>query len=485
MFDEPTPNLALPYILPAQAQKHVTHNEAVRALDALVHLTVVDRDLATPPTSPAEGRRWLVASAPTGAWAGKAGQIAAWQDGAWAFFEPREGFLAWLADEDIALGFDGSAWHPLGGPTTLAGQALQNLDRVGINATADATNRLSVAAAATLFNHAGAGHQLKLNKSAAAETGSVLFQSGFSGRAEIGTIGDDRLRVKVSADGTTFRDALTIDGASGHIGVGAAPSASVRLDLVNDSVRAGSLQLDEPAGTAIDLVWQRAGSWRWALSTSNTAESSTATGSDLVVTRYNNAGALAGTPLRITRSSGEITLTATVRTYLCRPHADNTYDLGTSSGRWVQLWAVNATIQTSDARDKTDIAALSDVTAARLVDGLAPVSFRWRSTTSPAPASELAPEADAAPVVEPIRRPGRRRHAGFLAQDMKAAFDALDLDLAAWGLSDHADPQSRQWLRPDELLPLLWAAVRATRSELAALQAQVTGQPTKPATDLP
>lgn len=28
---ETTPNLILPYIMPSQAQKHVTHNEAIRA----------------------------------------------------------------------------------------------------------------------------------------------------------------------------------------------------------------------------------------------------------------------------------------------------------------------------------------------------------------------------------------------------------------------------------------------------------------------
>ncbi len=57
-----TPNLNLPYILPAQAQKHVTHNEAIRALDALVQLCALDRDLATPPPSPADGDRYIASS---------------------------------------------------------------------------------------------------------------------------------------------------------------------------------------------------------------------------------------------------------------------------------------------------------------------------------------------------------------------------------------------------------------------------------------
>jgi len=74
-----TPNLQLPYLIAAQAQKHVTHNEALRTLDAIVQLLVLDKDLATPPGSPADGNRYIVAASPTGAWTGQAGKIAAWQ----------------------------------------------------------------------------------------------------------------------------------------------------------------------------------------------------------------------------------------------------------------------------------------------------------------------------------------------------------------------------------------------------------------------
>ena len=55
---------------------------------------------------------------------------------------------------------------------------------LGINATADATNRLTVSAPATLLTHEGAGHQLKINKALPADTASLLFQSGWQGRAE-------------------------------------------------------------------------------------------------------------------------------------------------------------------------------------------------------------------------------------------------------------------------------------------------------------
>jgi hypothetical protein len=105
-----SPNLTLPYIVAAQAQKHVTHNEALRGLDALVQLMVLDKDLSSPPGSPADGDRYIVAASPTGAWSGQAGKVAAWQDGAWAFYTPREGWRAWLADEDKLFFWDGSDW---------------------------------------------------------------------------------------------------------------------------------------------------------------------------------------------------------------------------------------------------------------------------------------------------------------------------------------------------------------------------------------
>src|SRR5690606_3298852 len=101
-----TENLSLPYIMPAQAQKHVTHNEALRALDAIVHLAVADRNLATPPDAPVEGERHIVAANAAGAWTGRDSQVAAFQDGAWAFFAPNAGWIAWITGEDKALVFD-------------------------------------------------------------------------------------------------------------------------------------------------------------------------------------------------------------------------------------------------------------------------------------------------------------------------------------------------------------------------------------------
>ena len=110
-----TPNLDLPYILPSQAQKHVTHNEAIRALDAVVQLAVLDRDLREPPGSPSNGDRYIIASDGTSDWLGHDLKIAAYQDGAWAILTPREGWQVWVSDEGSHLTWDGAGWVAPGG----------------------------------------------------------------------------------------------------------------------------------------------------------------------------------------------------------------------------------------------------------------------------------------------------------------------------------------------------------------------------------
>lgn len=203
-----TENLSLPYILPAQAQKHVTHNEALQALDALVHLAVIDTTLVAPPASPQAGDRYIVPVDATDAWTDRAGDIAAWQEGAWSFYSPQAGWIACSGTSLDLLVFDGAGWRPATTDAVLPA-------RLGINATADAPNRLALSGEASLFSHEGAGHQLKINKADTGDTASLLFQTGWSGRAEFGLAGDDNFHVKVSADGDAFTEALVIDRTTG------------------------------------------------------------------------------------------------------------------------------------------------------------------------------------------------------------------------------------------------------------------------------
>ena len=211
MTAESTPRLQLPFIMAAQAQKHVTHNESLRTLDALVQLAVKDKDLAAPPEMPAEGDAYIVAAEASGAWEGRAGAVTAFQDGAWAILEPREGWLAWVGDEAVLYVYDGEAW----GVATEAGATVNPVPLVGVNTTADTTNRLAVASEASLFTHVGDDHRQTINKATSTDTASTVYQSGYSGRAEVGLAGDDDFRFKVSPDGSTWRTALTLVGAVG------------------------------------------------------------------------------------------------------------------------------------------------------------------------------------------------------------------------------------------------------------------------------
>ncbi len=219
---EQSPRLSLSYVAPSQAQKHVTVNETFRRLDALVQGVVLSRTTAAEPASPAEGEAYILPSGASGAvWSGYAAHdLVAYQDGAWALIAPFEGLRVWVSDDDELVIYDGAAWAALSGGE---GGSSESAAKFGVNTTADATNRLAVKSDAVLFNHddvtPGSGDcQVKINKDAAGDTGALLFQTGASGRAELGLAGDDDFQVKVSADGAVWTQALVIDKDDGNAG---------------------------------------------------------------------------------------------------------------------------------------------------------------------------------------------------------------------------------------------------------------------------
>lgn len=249
MSDE-TPILSLPLILPAQAQKHVTHNEALRLLDVLVQCVVTDRNRTAPPATPEDGDRHIIGAGATGEWEGRAGWIAAFWAGGWLFIAPQRGWTARVLSENRVVVYGAAGW------VTEGGGAAQGAETFGINAAADATNRLTVAAAATLLTHDGAGHQLKLNKASAGETASLLFQTGWGGRAEMGTVGSDDFRIRVSADGASFADGAVFSAASGQARLvsgatvpdGSAAEPALAFDAESDT------GLFRPASDALGLT---------------------------------------------------------------------------------------------------------------------------------------------------------------------------------------------------------------------------------------
>ena len=157
--------------------------------------------------------------APTGAWAGHGNHVAAWQDGGWVFCVPQVGWFAYVIDESALVAWNGTAWV-----SALAMLSVfQNLALLGVGTTADATNPFSAKLNNALWvaktvAEGGDGHlRYKMSKESAAKTLSLLFQDNFSGRAEIGLTGDDDFHFKVSADGTSWVDAITIDRSTGKL----------------------------------------------------------------------------------------------------------------------------------------------------------------------------------------------------------------------------------------------------------------------------
>jgi hypothetical protein len=403
-----TPNLALPLMAAHQAQKHVTHNEALMILDMLAQLAVQSAALGLPPSSPADGERWIVAAGASGAWAGRATDVAAWQDGAWRFSIPRAGWLAYDVAASTLRMFDGAAW-------VSAFAALQNLPSLGINTTADATNRLAVKSDAALFSHddatPGTGDvRVALNKSAAARDASIALQDGYSTRALIGLLADDDLAIKVSPDGASYATAAKFDRATGD--------AAFARDVVagRDLVAARNATL---AGYAWRITTAGDANWGFGLSNS---------GGRFYVDAFGSFGSNSGGGFRVIGSgttkaifdadgTGNAGVDVGAATVLpakltvngaVAPWTDNSHSCGLSAWRWSVVYAATGAISTSNALEKTDPTPLDEALLLAALDTQI-VQYRWRDAVA-------------------RKGAGARLHVGPTAQSFRDACRARGID---------------------------------------------------------
>jgi Protein of unknown function (DUF2793) len=144
---ETTARLALPMLAVAQAQKEMTHNEALAKLDATVQPVVVSVAPSAVPVTPAAGQCWIVGTPPTGAWAGQAGALAVWTVGGWRFVAPFDGMSAWsIADMGLARRESG-VWRIAGRQPAISTPAG--------GTTIDAESRTAVAAILAVMRSSG------------------------------------------------------------------------------------------------------------------------------------------------------------------------------------------------------------------------------------------------------------------------------------------------------------------------------------------
>lgn len=221
MSNDATPRLALPYVAAGQAQKHVTVNEAFARLDGLVQMAVETQTLSSAPNAPKDGSLYILAPSPTGtAWSGySAGSVMRYEAGSWSALAIDEGTVAWLRDEDRLVVFDGQQWRSAGADLSI----INNIQRLGVGTTADANNPVSLRLNRLLLtskpaSDGGTGDlRQTLNKDLANGVLSMLFQSGWSGRAEFGLLGSEDFSLKVSADGGNWQTAFDVTRASGKV----------------------------------------------------------------------------------------------------------------------------------------------------------------------------------------------------------------------------------------------------------------------------
>ncbi len=262
-MSDATPRLSLPWLMPAQAQKHVTVNESLGRLDALVHARALSASETVQPADPAPGDSYILPEDAQGEdWAQfDPGALVWFQDGAWHGAAPRAGLIVYVADVSALTVHDGTQWRDSGALIA----ALSNLERLGVGTGADDINRFAAKLNTALWTALTTGEggtgdlRYTLNKEAAGHVLSLLFQSGWSGRAELGLVGDDDISLRVSPDGADWIEALRVERATGaaHMpalttrAINGGPLAGLRNHVIN-----GRFDVWQRGPEAIPDMWR-------------------------------------------------------------------------------------------------------------------------------------------------------------------------------------------------------------------------------------
>ncbi len=172
-----TAKLGLPLVAPAQAQKHVTVNESLTRLDALVQLSLESVGGTLPPSSPGEGEAHSVGAGATGAWTGQDGQVAVYANGGWVFLSPQTGWQGWSGGTRVQ--FDGVDWIEGAGALSVNGAGFVHrtieLDHA---VAAGASSAVSAAVPANTIVYGVSGRVLS------AIGGATSFEVGVSGSTD-------------------------------------------------------------------------------------------------------------------------------------------------------------------------------------------------------------------------------------------------------------------------------------------------------------
>lgn len=166
--------------------------------------------------------------------------------------------------------------------------------------------------------------------------------------------------------------------------------------------------VDGAAGGNRNVLFLSGGSLRWVIAANSAAESGSNVGSNLSLFRYDDTGSFLATAAVFDRAAGHF-----------YPGTDNAQSLGKSSNRWSVVYSGTGTINTSDAREKTSVQALTTAEIAAAKALAAEIgSFQWLSSVQ-------AKGADA------------RTHIGLTVQRAVEIMTGQGLDPMAYGFVCH------------------------------------------------
>jgi hypothetical protein len=152
------------------------------------------------------------------------------------------------------------------------------------------------------------------------------------------------------------------------------------------------------------------------------------------------------------------------------PFSDTSYNLGSSTYKWNNIFNRVSTISTSDQREKKDI--LSSDLGLSFINDLNPVSYRFivgQNKEVLDSNGDKVLDQDGNPTYE--AEPGTRYHYGLISQEVKQVVDAhTQKDFAGWTLDDPSDPNSGQGLRYGEFIAPLIKAVQELSARVAELE---------------
>ncbi len=218
-----TQHLHLPLLAPAQAQKHVTHNEALLALDVLCQASVLNRICGWPPHNPQEGDRYLIPNSPRqdthNQWKAKANALAVWRDAAWHYYTPNVGWIIFIQDEEEFVFWNGQVWKNLSHEV----HELQNLKALGVGTTSDKKNDVALKTNRVLWtartvSEGGTGNfECAFNKGDDHKKLSFVLQQNYSDRIRILFDETGSFILSISPDGSIWHIALKVDPQTGQV----------------------------------------------------------------------------------------------------------------------------------------------------------------------------------------------------------------------------------------------------------------------------